>query len=142
VTATGVPAIIEDLLLTRATLMATQGPALPVALPDAAFTVPTSGKYLEVRHLPNQPAWQSLASDGPTVEQGILNIIVHWKKTQGSIASKNVVGQVMAFFPKGLMLTSPGIIIKVYRKPWHSQPLIDTDTQTAISIPYQANVAG
>jgi hypothetical protein len=142
VTAIVADAIIEDLLLTRAALMATQGPALPTAMPDAAFTKPANGKYLEVRHLTNQPKWESLASDGPSIEQGILQVIVHWPKTQGSIPYKNVVGQVKAFFCKGTTLCRSGIKVTVYRKPWTTSPLIDTDTQVPISIPYQAHVAG
>lgn len=136
-TATVTESQILDLFLARAALMATQGPTLPVAFPEVAFTPPTSGKYLEVSALPNKPFWEGLS--GGSVDQGIYQVTVHWPRGQGLIAPINVAGQVREFFPRGTELFGQGIRIEIYAKPWYSQPISgDADIIVPVSIPYRA----
>jgi hypothetical protein len=136
-TATTLEARILNAFLARAAFMATEGPTLPVAFPDVAFTPPSPPKYLEISHLPNRPFWEGL-TDG-VIAQGIFQITVHWPLGQGQISPVDMAGQVMAFFPKGTKLFDTGLRISVYGEPWYSQPLTNPqDITVPVSIPYRA----
>lgn len=126
-TATGREAKIMDALFARAALMATQGPILPVSLPEQApaFTVPSSGKYLDVQFLPNAPAWEGLAAG--KVDQGLMQVMVVWPRGLGQVAPLNAAGQVAAWFPKGLLLYATGLKVKITREPVVAPPLTDPD---------------
>jgi hypothetical protein len=132
------PAVVAGLLLARCALMETEGPTLPVAMPDVAFTPPADGRYLRVDIFTNQPAWEGLASG--KIDQGLLQITVVWPKGKGIIKSRRAAAQVMTHFPKGLKLFGPATRVSINREPWAASPLLDdSETMTPITIPWTAN---
>lgn len=138
-TANGKPAEIIDALFTRATLMETSGPNLPVNVQEGAkpFSVPANGQYLKVSIFPNVPKWQGI-SDG-VMKQGLFQVMVVWPKSQGIVPPANKVGAVMEHFPKGLLLYSGNTVVKISGEPWESGPLpMDDEMAIPVTIPYTA----
>lgn len=135
------PAVVAEFLLARCALMETEGPTLPVAMPDVKFVPPVNAKgdalpYLRVDLFSNQPFWQGLTTG--RVDQGLLQITVVWPKGKGIIKAKQAAKAVMDHFPKGLRLYGPGVRVKVYGEPWDATPLLgDTETETPITIPWR-----
>lgn len=127
---TGIPAQIADALMTRALLMESQGPALPVSVPEPAetFVPPVDGSgnalpYLDVTFLPNAPKWQGVASG--QIRQGLLQVAIVWPKNRGEIAPLQAAGAVEAHFAKGLLLTSGSAKVRIHREPWTAAPFRD-----------------
>lgn len=124
-------------LLARCDLMKTEGPTLPVAMPDITFSPPADGRYLRVDLFRNAPFWSSLA--GGKIGQGLLQVTVVWPKGKGIIQSGRVSDAVCDHFPKGLVLHTPSGPVKVSGDPWAATPLIDdTDTEVPVTIPWRA----
>lgn len=131
------PAVVAGHLLARCALMQTEGPTLPVAMPDVAFTPPTDGRYLRVDLFSNQPFWQGLTSG--RVDQGLLQVTVVWPKGKGIVAHRRAAAQVMAHFPKGLKLFGPATRVTINREPWAASPILDdAETLTPITISWTA----
>jgi hypothetical protein len=134
---TGKPAQIMDALFARALLMATQGPTLPVSLPEQfdpatqkGFEPPADGKYLTVQFFPNVPAWQGLASG--RIDQGLLQVTVIWPKNEGVIKPAEKAQAVIDHFAKSTELFSGATKVTISGEPWASAPLPETH---AVSIP-------
>lgn len=108
-------------------------PALPIAYPDVAFTPPADGKYLAVQFLANAPAWEGL-SEGRR-DQGLLQVTVVWPKGLGVIRALDAAQDVIAHFPKGLVLSG----VKITGQPYAGSPLLDdADTRVPVTIPWAA----
>ena len=131
------PATVAGLLLARCELMKTQGPTLPVAMPDVPFTPPADGKYLRVDLFTNAPFWEGLKSG--KIDQGLLQVTVVWPRNTGAIAIRRAVADVLAYFPKGLALFAPGTRVRVNKEPWEASPIIEDDkTSIPITISWTA----
>lgn len=137
---TGKAAQIPDALLARCLTLVTGSPTLPLALPDIEFDPKVdapNGKYLAVEYFPNRPAWEGLSAG--KLDQGLLQITVHWPRGAGIIAPLEVVETIKTHFAKGVVLTSGATNVKLAREPWASAPLIEpTETCTPITIPWNA----
>lgn len=127
---TGIPAQIADALMTHALLMETQGPTLPVSVPEPAvtFVPPVDGAgnalpYLDVTFLPNAPKWQGLNTG--QIRQGMLQVAVVWPKNRGEIAPLQAAGSVEAHFAKNTKLTSGAAKVRIHREPWTAAPFRD-----------------
>lgn len=132
------PAVVAGLLLARCALMETEGPTLPVAMPDVAFPPPADGRYLRVDLFSNAPFWEGLTSG--RVDQGLLQVTVVWPKLKGVVAHRQAAAQVMAHFPKGLKLFGPATRVTVSREPWAASPILeDTETLTPITVSWTAS---
>lgn len=131
-------ASIATALLARCELMKTQGPTLPVSMPDIAFDPPSTHKYLEVADFTNQPAWQGITSG--RMDQGLLQVTVVWPKGEGIINPKAAADAVMAHFPKGLRLYSGAARVTVSEEPWAASPLLeDAQTRIPVTIAWKAS---
>lgn len=131
------PDVVAGLLLARCDLMKTEGPALPVAMPDVSFAPPTSGKYLRVDLFTNAPFWEGLKSG--KIDQGLLQVTVVWPRNTGAIAIRKAVADVLAHFPKGLALFGPAARVRVNKEPWEASPIIEDDkTSIPITISWTA----
>lgn len=127
---TGLPAQIADALMVHALLMETQGPKLPVSVPEPAetFVPPVDAfdnalPYLDVTFLPNAPKWQGLSTG--QIRQGLLQVAVVWPKNQGEIRPLETAGAVEAHFAKGTELTSGAAKVRIHREPWTAAPFRD-----------------
>lgn len=128
------PDQIASALLARCATLSVGSPALPVAMPEVAFTPPADGKYLEVRDFTNAPYWEGLKSG--RIDQGILQITVVWPPRQGVIKPKVAAAAVMAHFPKGLQLSNG---VRVSREPWVASPLSDdSEVRVPVTISWTA----
>lgn len=136
------PAVIAELLLARAALMATQGPALPVAMPDVAFQPPVDGQggtlpYLRIDLFSNAPFWEGLASG--RIDQGLLQVTVVWPEGEGIVVGRRAAADVMAHFPKGLRLFGPATRVSINKEPWAASPITEeSETLTPITISWTA----
>lgn len=131
------PAAVAGLLLARCALMETEGPTLPVAMPDVPFTPPADGRYLRVDLFSNAPLWEGLTSG--RLDQGLLQVTIVWPKGKGVIKPRQAAAEVMAHFPKGLKLFGPATRVSVNREPWATSPIMDdATTLTPITIPWTA----
>jgi hypothetical protein len=139
--ATQTDAIVEGLLLARVLEMATQGPRLPVSVPeDKTFTRPGNGKYIEAINLRNAPAWSGLA--GGKVRQGIFSLILHWPRGAGTIHSMNAAGLVADHFPVGTDMETNGVRVSIYQEPDIGSEIPGTtDLQLVISVSYRVYLA-
>ncbi len=134
---------ITNLLMTRAALMESDGPALPVMFQNEDFSAPTDGKYLEVIQQPNTDAWGFIGDDGPYIAQGLLTIIVHYPVDEGTLSAMQICGEVKDFFPKGWKSAIDGLTVKVSQKPYSGSASIgDDDLQITVTVPYSADVDG
>ncbi|KQS55902.1 hypothetical protein ASG17_07580 [Brevundimonas sp. Leaf363] len=136
------PAVVAKLLLARCESLSVGSPAMPVAMPDVSFTPPVDGKgkpkpYLRVSLFPNAPFWAALAVG--RVDQGLLQVTVVWPKLKGNIKPIAAAGQVIAHFPKGLVLSEGATRVKISGDAWHGAPVPDdTETLIAVTIPWRA----
>lgn len=133
------PDAIASALLARCATLSVDSPALPVAMPEVAFTPPADEEgerlpYLEVRDFTNAPYWEGLKSG--RIDQGLLQITVVWPPRQGVIKPKAAAAAVMAHFPKGLRLSSG---VRVNREPWAASPLSDdSEVRVPVTISWTA----
>lgn len=129
---------IANALLTRAALLETDGPELPVAMPDIAFEPPADGKYLRATVFYNTPAWEGL---GPkALAQGLLQITVVWPRGVGIIEALSVAEIVKQEWPKGLTLRQNSTTIKINKAPWSGSPIEDEGmTLVPVSISWSAS---
>lgn len=136
------PAIVSDLLLARAALMETTGPALPVAMPDVAFQPPIDSQggalpYLRIDLFSNEPFWEGLASG--RIDQGLLQVTVVWPEGEGIVAARRAASDVMDHFHKGLRLFGPATRVTVNKEPWAASPITEAaETLTPITISWTA----
>lgn len=131
------PAEIARLLLARCANLSVGSPALPVAMPDVAFTPPVNGKYLRISLFSNAPAWQGLTAG--RLDQGLLQITVVWPKGQGVIKAREAAAVVIGHFPKGLKLVNAGVQVRINREPWAGSPILDDSASLiAVTIPWVA----
>ena len=136
-TATGKAAQVPDALLARVASLVTGSPTLPIAWPDIAFNPPADGKYLEVAYFSNRPAWEGVGAG--VLDQGLLQITVHWPRGSGIIAPSQVVETIKAHFAKGTLLTSGSTVVRLNRAPWAAAPLVsDQDLAIPVTIPWVA----
>lgn len=125
------PVVVAGLLMGRCEEMTSANPGLPVAYPDAPFTPPTDGRYLRADLFTNAPFWEGLSSG--RIDQGLLQITVVWPRNTGALAIREAVADVMAHFPKGLLLVAAAARVRVNREPWPASPIIEDD-KTSIPI--------
>jgi hypothetical protein len=131
------PAVVAALLLARCATLSVGAPALPVSMPDVAFTPPSNGKYLRVSLFNNAPAWEGMTTG--RMDQGLLQVTVVWPKGQGIIKAREIATDVIAHFPKGLKLANAGAQVRINREPWAGSPIIDDSASlVAITIPWVA----
>lgn len=136
------PAVVAELLLVRAALMETQGPALPVAMPDVPFQPPVDGQggalpYLRIDLFSNPPFWEGLASG--RIDQGLLQVTVVWPEGEGIVAGRRAASDVMAHFYKGLRLFGPATRVSINKEPWAASPITEaSETLTPITISWTA----
>lgn len=124
-------------LLNRAATLSVGSPALPIAMPERAFTPPTDGKYLDVKDFTNVPAWSGL--NGGKIDQGILQIDVVWTRGEGLIAAKAAASAICDHFPAGHVMRQGSAAVKVSQDPWASSPISDTsELRIPVSIPWTA----
>ncbi len=132
------PAVVAGLLLARCETLNVGTPKLPVAMPDVAFTPPTSGPYLRVDLFRNAPFWEGLASG--RVDQGLLQVTLIWPKGRGLIVQAKAVKQIIDHFTKGLALHGTDTRVKINREPWAASPIMgDVSTETPITISWTAS---
>jgi len=124
--------VIANILLTRALLMETQGPTLPVSVPEPAevFAPPADGRYVDVGFFPNANKWEGMTQG--RMEQGLLGVTVVWPKNKGVIKPYAAAKAVAQHFPKGLELSADGVKVKINRDPVLAEPLIEA---TKVSVP-------
>lgn len=128
------PATVAALLLERASELST---LYPVAMPDRPFQKPDDGKYLRVTLFNNAPMWQGLTSG--KMDQGLLQITLVWPPNEGVVVQREVAGQVMGHFYKGLTLYGAGARVKISSEPYAGSPILDDgESLTAITIPWRA----
>lgn len=116
----------------------TSTPALPVAWPEPAktFTPPADGKYLEVQFFSNRPAWEGLAAG--RIDQGLLQVVVVWKRNDGLIRPGQIADAVIAHFD-GATMFSGSARVEVAGRPWAASPIsTDTELRIPITIPWTA----
>ena len=136
-TATGKAAQVPDALLAKVASLVTGSPTLPIAWPNVAFNPPADGKYLEVAYFSNRPAWEGVGAG--VLDQGLLQITVHWPRGSGIIAPSQVVETIKAHFAKGTLLTSGSTVVRLNRAPWAAAPLVsDQDLAIPVTIPWVA----
>lgn len=116
---TGVEANIFKALMDRL-LALTLTPAQAIAAPNVAF--PPAGQtkpkdYLEVTFLPN-PTTTRTVGPGRQQHRGIMQVTVHYGSGTGIVVPLQRADQIIAHFPKGLILYESGVKVKVYRKPY------------------------
>lgn len=141
---TGRPALILDALLTRSLLMETEGPTLPVSVPEPveAFVPPANGldealPYLEVNPFLNDDFWQGLASG--RISQGLMQVTVVWPKNEGIIRPAQAAGAVETFFARNTVMTSGSATVRVSRNPWTASPITgEIDVRIPVTIPWTA----
>lgn len=110
-------------------------PSLPVAWPNTNFSVPTSKKYLEVRHFPNTTERPWIGSSEPHLHQGILQVTVHWPLNANELPAREIAGLVASHFPPDFEMASG---VRVTKRPDVSSALVEeTDIQIPVSIRYR-----
>jgi hypothetical protein len=120
-------------------------PALPIAMPNMAFTPPTSGAsskaplpYLRAFFLPNQTR-QVTVGDDPQQKRGMLQVSILWPSGQGLVKPLDVAGAIVNHFKNQVLTTSSGTVITIYNEPWAASPLQEDDrVQIPVTIPYSA----
>lgn len=134
VSVVGQEAEITDALYTRALLMKTTGPTLPVSVPNPviAFVKP-QGPYLEARVLLNRPRYEGLA--GGRLPQGMLMVNVVEPKGRGEVEPAVIGRKVLDHFAKGMRLTAGATTVIVDKEPWMAAGIHgDTETRYPITV--------
>lgn len=116
---TGVEANIFKALMDRLVSL-TFTPAQPIAAPFISF--PPAGQtkpkdYLEVVFLPS-PTRTRTVGPGRQQHRGIMQVNVHYSSGTGIIVPLQRADQIVAHFPKDLILYESGVKVKVNRKPY------------------------
>lgn len=117
--ASGVEANIFLALITRLQALVFT-PALQIAGPNVPF--PAAGQtkpanYLEVTYLPNRTTTRTVGP-GKQQHRGIMQVTVHYSSGTGIINPLQIADQIIAHFPKDLVLYQSGVRVKIWRKPY------------------------
>lgn len=140
---TGVEANIFKALMDRL-LTLTFTPAQPIAAPNILF--PPAGQtkpkdYLEVTFLPNATNTRTVGP-GKQQHRGIMQVSVHYGTGTGIIVPMQRADQIIAHFPKDLVLYESGIKVKIYRKPYQTPlPPQDGSFMVPVTIQYETFAA-
>lgn len=129
-------------LLDHAALLASEGPSLPVSLPEqpGGFTPPEDGKYIDVMFFPNGTKWAAL-SEGEMC-QGILGVTLVWPTNRGLVAPMTAADQIADHFPENLSLREGVAKVTFPRRPDAMQPLIeDNKVSVPVNVFWEATAA-
>jgi hypothetical protein len=138
--ATGIEANIFLALITRLQALVFT-PALLIAGPNVPF--PAAGQtkpkdYLDVTYLPNRTTTRTVGP-GRQQHRGIMQVSVHWSSSTGIIIPMQKADQIIAHFPKDLLLFESGIRVKIYRKPYAiPMPPQDGSLIVPVTIEYES----
>lgn len=88
---------------------------MPFAWVNDDFTPPEDGRYIEVKHFPNEPI--NYAGGGVGILNGFLQVSVHWSRNAGTFEPNAVAGLVVARFPSGLKIPTAEFQLLVYKPP-------------------------
>ena len=112
-------------------------PPLQVAYPGIPFTPPSAGPWLEASWMPNRSENYGISDDGPTLEQGMAQVMVCERPGQGLISTLDLDEQVIAAFNKGTMLGP----VRVYVRPYAAAVLEEPERiAVPVTIPWRGFV--
>lgn len=112
-------------------------PALPIEFPRVKFATP-DGRYLRVKHFPNQNTNLFVGSDDPTMHQGIYQVSLIETEQQGEAAAVEICAAIVAHFAKGTELRDGSAVVKIEEKPSLLSPLESgQNSEFAVSIRYR-----
>lgn len=102
-----------------------------------AFDPPADGRYLIAKVLPNAPAWVGLSSG--RMDQGLLQVDVHWPSDLGETEASAVADALMAAFSPGYPLGYNETIVTIEAGASQAEPLDETsDLVIPVTIPWKA----
>ena len=109
-------ATIEGLLFQRVGSLVL-APPRRVAWPNQPITPANGETILAVDHLPNRSQRLFIGSSDPHLRQGLLQIRVMGPQNQNAINLTQIAGQVAAWFPTDLRLTSGNVQVRISKAP-------------------------
>jgi hypothetical protein len=131
---------IESALLTRL-LALTFSPAIPVAVPNVAFTPPSAAPgivWLRGSFLPADTYALGLSYASTNQHYGIFQVDVFYNQGQGELAPARIAAAVIQYFKRGTQLTKDGFRIEVTDTPRRSAMIKDDPwIMIPVSIPYK-----
>jgi hypothetical protein len=136
----GVEANIFKAMIDRLLLL-TFTPAQAIAAPNIPF--PAAGQtkpkdYLEVTFLPNATTTRTVGP-GRQQHRGIMQVSVHYGSGTGIVIPLQRADQIVAHFPKDLILFESGVRVKIYRKPYAiPMPPANGSLMVPVTIQYES----
>lgn len=95
-----------------AAVKASNVPAMPVKLVDVTFTPPDNQQFIEIIHIPNNPADRFWGDEKSY--QGIFRIVLHWQiDASGAYPPMRVLESIASYYSKNMWLG----IVKITSNP-------------------------
>jgi hypothetical protein len=130
---------IESVLLNRLVAFCLS-PAIPLALPNIAFTPPAPSPttfWLKADWLPADSFSLSLANTGSVQHYGILQVSVFYGQGSGELAPSRLATRIIELFPRNLALTKDGFVVQVWKHPFRARMMKDDPwVMIPVSVPY------
>lgn len=125
-------------LFTKLTTPALNSPATPIAWPMVIYTPVAGTPYFDVRPiLRAAPEHLQLATSGPALHRGILQVDAVVPDTQGESPGLRLADLVAARFPIGTTLTAGSRLLRILRTPSIAAAVKDAPwVRYPVSIPY------
>jgi hypothetical protein len=130
---------IESALLNRLVAFCLS-PAIPLALPNIAFTPPTVGTnvfWLKADWLPADSFALGIDYGADVQHYGLLQVSVFYGQGSGEYAPGRLATRIIELFTRGTAVTKDGFIAQVWKHPFRGGMLKDDPwVMIPVSIPY------
>lgn len=138
--ADAVEVAIESALLNRLAAL-TFSPAIPVSVPNVAFTPPTAAPgivWLRGSFLPADTYALGLGYSSTNQHYGIFQVDVFYNQGAGELAPGRIAAAVIAYFKRGTQLTKDGFRVEITKTPYRANMIKDDPwIMIPVSIPYK-----
>lgn len=132
-----IEALILDRLLVHLQDVNMEDPSIRISLPNVPFEPANGETYLEARFLPNTTQSPFLSLNDPNEYKGILQVTVCVPSATGEIYPRELTGNIIRHFQRGLKLWCSSMKILIDRQPSTAPALQDADRiRIPISISY------
>ncbi len=137
---------IESALLNRLAAFCLS-PAIPLALPNIAFTPPVVGSnvfWLKADLMPADSFSPGISFEDDVQHYGLMQVSVFHGQGSGELAPARLAARIIELFKRGTTVTKDGFTVLVWKSPFRGRMIDDRTSLTGssswimipVSIPY------
>ena len=115
-------------------------PAIPLALPNVAFTPPTADTnvfWLKADMLPADSFALGIDYGADLQHYGLMQVSVFWGQGAGELQPARLASRIIELFPRGQQIIKDGFTVAIWRHPFRGRLIKDDPwVMIPVTIPY------